>query len=122
MVGLTAFTNEIKPAARVARLVKALSPSIVTVIGGVHPSVLPERTLEEFPEFDYVVVGEGELTFAELVDALAAGVSPATIAGVCARDGEGTIRTPERPRVMDSRHAAAAGVGPRAAVRRAISS
>src|SRR5437588_661607 len=70
VVGLTAFTNEIKPAAWVARAVKALSPTITTVVGGVHPSVLPERTLEEFPAFDCVVVGEGEVSFAELVVAL----------------------------------------------------
>jgi radical SAM superfamily enzyme YgiQ (UPF0313 family) len=101
VVGLTAFTNEIKPAARVADMVKGLSPSIVTVIGGVHPSVLPERTLEEFPAFDFVVVGEGELTFAELVGALAAGISPLNVAGVCGRDGEAMVRTAERPRVMD---------------------
>ena len=31
IVGLTAFTNEIKPAAQVALTVKALSPSIITV-------------------------------------------------------------------------------------------
>jgi hypothetical protein len=52
VVGLTAFTNEIKPAARVAGAIRARWPSIVTVIGGVHATALPTRTLEEFPEFD----------------------------------------------------------------------
>jgi len=101
IVGLTAFTNEIKPAAQVALTVKALSPSIITVIGGVHATVLPERTLAEFPAFDCVVVGEGELTFAELVAALDHGTPLAGIPGLCFRDGDGTVRTPERERTVD---------------------
>lgn len=102
VVGLTAFTNEIKPAARVAAAVKRLSPAIHTVIGGVHASVLPERTLEEFAAFDTVVVGEGELTFVELVSTLAAGGRRDDVAGLCFRAGEGlTVRTPERARTVD---------------------
>jgi anaerobic magnesium-protoporphyrin IX monomethyl ester cyclase len=97
LVGLTAFTNEIKPAAQVARMVKALSPSITTVVGGVHASVLPEWTLDEFPAFDCVVVGEGETTFAELVAALGRGGALTTVPGLCFRDG-GIVRTPDRER------------------------
>jgi anaerobic magnesium-protoporphyrin IX monomethyl ester cyclase len=91
VVGLTAFTNEIKPAARVARVVKALSPAITTVVGGVHASMLPERTLDEFPAFDCVVVGEGEGTFAELVAALDRGTALAAVRGLCFRDGGGVV-------------------------------
>jgi len=101
IVGLTAFTNEIKPAARVARMVKALSPTIAIAVGGVHASVLPERTLAEFPEFDCVAVGEGEITFAELVTALNRGTSLTTVPGLCLRDGGGVARTPERELVQD---------------------
>lgn len=102
VVGLTAFTNEIKPAARVAAAVKELSSAIATVVGGVHASVLPERTLEEFPVFDTVVVGEGELTFVELVEALAARGRCDAIAGLCYRQTDGlTVRTGERLRTAD---------------------
>lgn len=122
LVGLTAFTNEIKPAAQVAALVKALSPSIYTVIGGVHATVLPERTLNEFPAFDCVVMGEGELTFAELVTALDQGTPLQAVAGLCFRERasgraggttdsaddrqrstgltEEIVRTPERNRLV----------------------
>lgn len=101
VVGLTAFTNEIKPAARVAHLVKSLSPSITTVVGGVHPSVLPERTLEEFPSFDCVVVGEGEATFAELLRAMNQGADRRGVRGLCFREGDATVRTPERERAVN---------------------
>lgn len=98
VVGLTAFTNEIKPAARVAGMVKELSPSIATVVGGVHASVLPERTLDEFPAFDAVVVGEGEITFSHYAAALASGRPLAEIRGLCFRDGGAIVRTAERER------------------------
>jgi radical SAM superfamily enzyme YgiQ (UPF0313 family) len=66
VVGFTGLTNEIKQAGRFAELVKAHDPSIVTVMGDVHMSALPERTLREFPAFDYGVIGEGEQTLYEL--------------------------------------------------------
>ena len=43
VVGFTAFTNEIKPAAYTASLIKDLLPKAVTVIGGVHVTALPLR-------------------------------------------------------------------------------
>lgn len=101
VVGLTAFTNEIKPAGHVARMVKALSPTIRIVVGGVHASVLPERTVDEFPAFDCVAVGEGEVTFAELIAALDRGTPLAAVPGLCLRDGGGVVRTPERERIQD---------------------
>ena len=67
IVGFTAFTNEIVQAARLAAMVKQWNGNILTAIGGVHVTSLPERTLREFPSFDYGVVGEGEVTLLELV-------------------------------------------------------
>jgi anaerobic magnesium-protoporphyrin IX monomethyl ester cyclase len=42
LIGFTAFTNEIKPAAHQAALVKKYLPNVVTVIGGVHLTALPK--------------------------------------------------------------------------------
>lgn len=67
IVGFTAFTNEIKPAAHLARTIKSYNPAIKTVAGGVHVTALPEKTLREFPEFDFGVVGEGEETLHDLI-------------------------------------------------------
>jgi radical SAM superfamily enzyme YgiQ (UPF0313 family) len=92
VVGLTAFTNEVKPAARVASAIRQLSPGIRTVVGGVHVTALPERTLDEFPAFDVGVVGEGELTFAALVHALAADEPLDGVAGLVHRSPGGPVR------------------------------
>ncbi len=101
VVGLTAMTNEVIQAARVAKRVKQLDPAIVTVIGGVHVSVLPGRTLEEFPAFDYGVIGDGEVTFSELVATLARGGNPHEVEGLVLREDGVPRLTPARPRVAD---------------------
>ena len=70
IVALTAFTNEIKPAAYTAGLIKRALPNVITVIGGVHVTAIPEQTMREFPTFDIGVVGEGEETFLALCNEL----------------------------------------------------
>ncbi len=68
IVGFTAFTNEIKPAAYLAHKVKEKNTQITTLIGGVHVTAIPKQTLEEFPSFDMAVIGEGENPLKELCD------------------------------------------------------
>ena len=56
----------------VARAVRARYPRLPIVAGGWHASILPEQTLRS-PSVDAVVKGQGEITFAEIVDRYAAG-------------------------------------------------
>lgn len=44
-------------------------PSSLIVLGGAHPTVLPKETLQEFLDVDLLVLGEGEITFYEIVKA-----------------------------------------------------
>lgn len=69
VVGISTYTETYPNAVAIADDVKAFEPAIRVVFGGVHPSVLPLESLSE-PSVDYVVVGEGEHTTAELVAAL----------------------------------------------------
>jgi radical SAM superfamily enzyme YgiQ (UPF0313 family) len=101
LVGLGAFTCEVKPAAHIARLVKQALPAVTTAIGGVHVTALPEQTLREFPQFDLGVCGEGEATFAELCEALQNDVSPIGLRGVSLRTEDGVIVGPPRDRIGD---------------------
>ncbi|MBU1110109.1 B12-binding domain-containing radical SAM protein [Patescibacteria group bacterium] len=67
LVGLHAYTSEIHAAAETAQWIKSISAPVKIIIGGPHASAIPERTLEEFPIFDFVAAGEGEQTLLELV-------------------------------------------------------
>lgn len=66
LVGISAMVTMARDALAVARLVKQRQPRALVVMGGPHPTVLPERTLAE-PAVDAVAVGEGEDTLVEIV-------------------------------------------------------
>ncbi len=67
-VGFSVMTGpQIKFSLELAKMVK--ERSIPTIFGGVHPSILPAQTKDDV-RVDYVVVGEGELAFREVVESL----------------------------------------------------
>ena len=75
VVGLSAFTTKMTAAGSVLRAVKAIAPEVITILGGHHPSALPERTLRE-EAVDYVIKGEGFSTLVWLVRCLLDGEIP----------------------------------------------
>lgn len=89
LVGITACSCEIWGAHHVAEAVKGIDSGIVTVVGGIHVSSLPINTLAEFPCFDIVAVGEGEVTLSEIIQRMTDGGSLNSIAGTAVRiDGK----------------------------------
>jgi anaerobic magnesium-protoporphyrin IX monomethyl ester cyclase len=70
LIGITATTIMFNSARIVANCVKEFDRRIITVLGGAHVSALPEETILQNPQFDFGVIGEGELTMAELVERL----------------------------------------------------
>ncbi len=87
---------------RLVDLAKRIDPKIVTVLGGAHFTNLPQMYLPKHP-IDFIVRGEGEITFRELVRALARDDWQAAQAeqGLAfLRDGE-VVQTDPRPLVED---------------------
>src|SRR5205085_5568464 len=85
-VGISSLTGiQLRTAMEAAREVKRLSADLPVVWGGVHASLLPLETMRE--DFvDFVVVGEGELTFTELVKCLDQGKTPHDVMGIWYKD------------------------------------
>lgn len=98
LLGFTAMTPTILPAARLAARVKARLPNLPIVAGGPHVSALPERSLAEFPGFDYVICGEGELPLKALLEALPAG-RLSGVPGLARREGAAIRTNPPPPRI-----------------------
>jgi len=100
LVGISSHTETYPNALVIARLVKEHDPATAVIFGGPHASILPLDVLAE-PDVDYVAVGEGEQTAAELVRALEDGAEPgalALIAGLGYRvDGVPTLNAPREP-------------------------
>ena len=67
IVGVTVLMDQYGEAAHITtNLVKDVSKDIVTVLGGVYATANPKRAMED-KNLDYVVVGEGEFVFRQLV-------------------------------------------------------
>lgn len=93
-------------------LVKRINPHNITIHGGPNTPAYEgdvERFLRDEPHVDVTVRGEGEATFAELLDALRCwnGQGPADlttlapVAGLSFRHGDGHVRTENRERIAD---------------------
>jgi radical SAM superfamily enzyme YgiQ (UPF0313 family) len=60
VIGVTSMTHEIPKARIIFKYIKSINPLIQTVIGGPHASAMPKEIMEEIPEIDFAVAGEGE--------------------------------------------------------------
>jgi radical SAM superfamily enzyme YgiQ (UPF0313 family) len=100
LVGLTAMTPMILAAAAIAQRIKDRSGGIPIVVGGPHASALPERTLREFPAFDFAIAGEGEEPLMRLVEGLK-GASLDGIPGLSRREGGAIVAGPPPRRFQD---------------------
>ena len=67
---LTAMTIMIDASAALAKAVKECFPHVITMIGGVHLTAEPTKTLQQYPQFDFGVVGEGEIVLIDFLDAV----------------------------------------------------
>lgn len=102
VVMTTAYTSSTPDAVATLKLAKRLDPDVVTVIGGVHPTFMYEELLAEHPDaVDIVARGEGEITSAQILDAMNGKRRLADVKGVAFRDGERIVATPPRPMCAD---------------------
>ena len=90
VVGFSCTTSSFLEGYGFAALLKEQAPQIVTVFGGAHACSVGVSLLDDFPAIDYLVIGEGEVSFCELVAAGCRNVE--TIPGIgYRRDGRGTL-------------------------------
>ncbi len=98
VTGISFMTNQYGGCLRLAELIKSSQESTCVVAGGPHVSALPEEILNECPSIDVSVIGEGEATFLELVNAVKSGKKNFHhINGLCFRANGEIIRTAARP-------------------------
>lgn len=89
--------TQIHYALTLAQYVRELTDGRIPLIwGGCHPSVLPEQTVVN-DKVDIVVIGEGDETFLELVQALENKRSLQGVKGLIYKDGGKVVITEPRP-------------------------
>ena len=97
VVGLTAMTVMISAAADIIKAVKEYDSSITTILGGVHVTAEPITTLARYPQFDYAVVGEGEVVFVDFLEkVISRQGSPSKLQSLVWREGDQINVNPRR--------------------------
>jgi anaerobic magnesium-protoporphyrin IX monomethyl ester cyclase len=87
---------------KTARLVKEVSPGTKVVVGGLWYSALYKETLQDHPDIDYVLIGEGELTLEDLLKATSAGETDfSRIPGLASRQKGKSLAGPHRELIKD---------------------
>jgi len=94
LVGISAITSTAPQSYRLADEVRAGGG--IVVLGGTHTSFLPEEGLEHA---DFVIRGEGEFAFQELVDAIQRGDGFEKILNLSYRQDGRVVSNPERPKI-----------------------
>ena len=104
LLGITCVTSVINGAGALASRLKSRLRSLVVVVGGPHPTVLPTETLERHPAIDYCFIGESEQTFVRFTRWLFGSASdrvqegttdgPASMQGLAYREHGVPVMTP----------------------------
>jgi radical SAM superfamily enzyme YgiQ (UPF0313 family) len=88
LVGLSVMTFQRRTALEIIRLIRRLRPGVIIVAGGYDPSLAPDAYEPLDSGVDYLVRGEGDVTFRELLRAIENGDDPSGIPGLSVRDAQ----------------------------------
>src|SRR5260370_22998648 len=94
LVGLSVMTFQRRTAGRIMELIRSLKPNVKTVVGGYDPSLAFEAYLSM--PVDFIVRGEGEVTFRELTRALEGRRDMHFISGLPHRCGDTWVHNQQR--------------------------
>ncbi len=101
VVGITCpFTLMDEEMRRVASIVKKVTSDTLVVVGGAHPSSMPQYVIQD-GNIDFVVIGEGERIFSELIQTIDQGEECTKIKGLLFKSDGKIIETGRRAFIED---------------------
>ena len=95
------FTCQVEHAIKVANIVKEVDPSILTVVGGPHATVVPVEFLEEARNVDVAVIGEGEHTMLDIAKFFEGNKRINDVQGIAFRKDEKVALNSPRPYIKN---------------------
>jgi len=98
MVGITVLFNSFSFVEQVSLQIKKSNPTVPIVLGGPLVTSAPEVVIKSTAA-DIAVLGEGEETIVELVDALSKKGDLSKVKGICFKKGNDVFFTAPRPRI-----------------------
>ncbi len=101
LVGLSCKTLWVINAGKIANAIKEKNHNITVIAGGHHVTSLPKQSLEEFPGFDAIVMGEGEITVLDYIDTINANDDLSNVKGIAYRNSNDIKVNQRREETLD---------------------
>lgn len=100
LIGITCFTSEYNSVILLAASIKK-SVNIKIIVGGTHATLSPEDFIYKGSPVDFVAIGEGQETLAELIFNLSDSNTPEKVNGIAFLQDSDVYKTPPRAMIED---------------------
>jgi len=100
-IGLYSTAFGWEKAKKTAAAIKAVLSQVFIVVGGPYPVAVQEKCLQDCPDIDAVVTGEGEISVVEMITRLESAKNFEGVEGVAFRLGGEIKKNPPRPLITD---------------------
>jgi len=94
------YSMQYKNAHKICEIAKGFDKNTLTIMGGAHPTNLPEKTLED-KNVDIIVLGEGDFSAKELLDTIRKREDISQIDGIAFRENEKITVNPKTNFIKD---------------------
>ncbi|MCX7832628.1 MAG: B12-binding domain-containing radical SAM protein [Ignavibacteria bacterium] len=93
LVGFTCMAFQYSDTMNYVKYLKHVKPNIITVLGGYYPTVDYETIIQsqDIDYIDFIIIGEGEISFNRLIDSLNGKRNFSDISGLIFKDGKNVI-------------------------------
>lgn len=99
ILGFSCYIWNIEETIKVIKMIKKINPSIVIVLGGPEVTYDTKEWMERIPEVDFIIIGEGEQSFKQLLDELHGKKAYENVSGIAYRDNDKISIKPQRNKV-----------------------
>ncbi len=96
IVGVSCLlSSQFDSSQEICKIAKDINKNIITIIGGEHPSALPEESLKN-QHIDIIIIGEGEYSVLKLINYIESGKDISKLDGIAFKKGEKIIVNPKK--------------------------
>jgi len=88
IVGMTSYTPYIGTLHKHTKILRRHVPNAVMIVGGSHPTVWPEWTLKNMPQFDYAMQGEADRSVVDFAGMISGKKQEQDVPGLVYRKGK----------------------------------
>ncbi|MDR7002335.1 B12-binding domain-containing radical SAM protein [Neobacillus niacini] len=95
VIGFSCYIWNIEETIKVVNMLKKIDPSILIVFGGPEVSYDTSEWMEKIPQVDFIVMGEGEQTFKQLLSEIETNKNYSIVPGIAYRHEGQAVMTPQ---------------------------